>query len=152
MNTDNKKQQLSIEKAELFLKLGSRIVEFEIKKSVFGYRKTLYVNDFSKPIEEEPRGFLKLFSIDPEEIEFRLSTKKDKRIFFGSLQAGKSAKLGINFKIIISEIYQDDTNTFSYALDANISKKEEKEISDFARNLFELDDKPKSKKKRGGKL
>ena len=151
MTNNNQSKQL-IEKAELFLKLGSRIVEFEIKKTVFGYRKTLYVNDFTQPIESEPRGFLKLFSIDPEEIEFRLSTKKDKRIFFGSLQAGKSAKLGINFKIIISEIYQDDTNTFSYALDANISKKEEKEISDFARNLFELDDKPKSKKKRGGKL
>lgn len=151
MNTDNKKQQLSIEKAELFLKLDSRIVEFEIKKNVFGYRKTLYVNDFTKPIDSEPRGFLKLFSIDPEEIEFRLSAKKDKRIFFGSLQAGKSAKLGINFKIVISEIFQSDTNTFSYALDANISKKEEKEISDFAKNLFDLPEKPNTGKPRKNK-
>ena len=35
MDTTNKQQKLSIEKAELFLKLDSRIVEFEIKKNVF---------------------------------------------------------------------------------------------------------------------
>ena len=115
-------------------------------------RYTKHVNDFQEPIQEEPRAFLKLFSIEPEKIEFRVTTKQDKRIYFGFLQAGVSAKLGINFKIVITEHFHSDTKTFSYSLDANISYKEEREISDFARNLFDLPDKPgKGKKKRGVK-
>ena len=149
----NNNQQLSIEKTELFLKLDSRIVEFEIKKNVFGYRFTKHVNDFQQPIKEEPKAFLKLFSIDPEKVEFRVTQKQDKRIFFGYLQAGIPAKLGINFKIVITEHFHSDTKTYSYSLDANISKKEEKEISDFARNLFDLDEPTPGKmtKKRRGK-
>ena len=153
MDTTNKQQKLSIDKAELFLKLDSRIVEFEIKKNVFGYRVRKYVNDFASPIESEPKAFLKLFGIDPEEIEFKVSKDKSKRVFYGFLKAGISAKYGINFKIVISEIFQHDTNTISYALDANISRKEEREISDFAKNLFDLDEPTPGKmtKKRRGK-
>lgn len=149
MDTNNQSKQL-IDKAELFLKLDSRVLEYEIKKNVFGYRFTKHVNDFQKPIQEEPRVFLKLFSIDPEKIEFRVTQKQDKRIFFGYLQPGIPAKLGINFKIVITEHFHSDTKTYSYSLDANISRKEDREISDFARNLFDLDE-PKNKKKRGGK-
>ena len=152
MKAETTNNKVSIEKAELFLKLDSRIVELEIKKNTFGYRYTKHVNDFQEPIQEEPRAFLKLFSIEPEKIEFRVTTKQDKRIYFGFLQAGVSAKLGINFKIVITEHFHSDTKTFSYSLDANISYKEEREISDFARNLFDLPDKPgKGKKKRGVK-
>ena len=153
MNT-NKQQTQSIEKSEVFLKLDSRIVEFGIKNNVFGYRYTKHVNDFLKPIEEEPKAFLKLFSREPEKIEFRVTQKQDKRIFFGYLQAGIPAKLGINFKFVITEHFHNDTKTFSYSLDANISHKEERQISDFARNLFDLPDKPnndKPRKKKGGK-
>ena len=99
MDTNNQSKQL-IDKAELFLKLDSRVLEYEIKKNVFGYRFTKHVNDFQKPIQEEPRVFLKLFSIDPEKVEFRVTQKQDKRIFFGYLQPGIPAKLGINFKIL----------------------------------------------------
>jgi len=148
MKPTNNNQQLSIEKTELFLKLDSRIVEFEIKNNVFGYRYTKHINDFLKPIEEEPKAFLKLFSIDPEKIEFRVTQKEDKRIFFGYLQPGIPAKLGINFKFVITEHFHNDTKTFSYSLDANISKKEERQISDFARNLFDLPDKPNNVKPR----
>ena len=147
MDTNNQSKQL-IDKAELFLKLDSRVLEYEIKKNVFGYRFTKHVNDFQKPIQEEPRVFLKLFSIDPEKIEFRVTQKQDKRIFFGYLQPGIPAKLGINFKFVITEHFHNDTKTFSYSLDANISKKEERQISDFARNLFDLPDKPNNVKPR----
>lgn len=125
----------------------------KLKKNVFGYRFTKHVNDFQKPIQEEPRVFLKLFSIDPEKVEFRVTQKQDKRIFFGCLQPGIPAKLGINFKIVITEHYHSDTKTYSYSLDANISRKEDKEISDFARNLFDLDEPTPGKmtKKRRGK-
>jgi len=144
----NKTTNQLIDNTEVFLKLASRIVEFKIKKTVFGYRYTKHVNDFLKPIEEEPKAFLKLFSIDPEKIEFRITQKNDKRIFFGSLQAGKSASLGINFKIVITEHFHSDTKTYSYSLDSSISQREEKEISDFARNLFDLPDKPNNDKPR----
>ena len=137
MDTNNQSKQL-IDKAELFLKLDSRVLEYEIKKNVFGYRFTKHVNDFQKPIQEEPRVFLKLFSIDPERVEFRVTQKQDKRIFFGYLQPGIPAKLGINFKIVITEHYHSDTKTYSYSLDANLSRKEDREISDFAKNLFDL--------------
>lgn len=147
MDTNNQSKQL-IDKAELFLKLDSRVLEYEIKKNVFGYRFTKHVNDFQKPIQEEPRVFLKLFSIDPERVEFRVTQKQDKRIFFGYLQAGIPAKLGINFKIVITEHYHSDTKTYSYSLDANISRKEDREISDFARNLFDLPEKPNTEKPR----
>ena len=145
MDTNNQSKQL-IDKAELFLKLDSRVLEYEIKRNVFGYRFTKHVNDFQKPIQEEPRVFLKLFSIDPERVEFRVTQKQDKRIFFGYLQAGIPAKLGINFKIVITEHYHSDTKTYSYSLDANISRKEDREISDFARNLFDLPEKPNTDK------
>lgn len=154
MKEQTKNNKLSIEKAELFLKLDSRVIEFEIKKTVFGYRVRKYVNDFPTPIKEEPKAFLKLFGIDPEEIEFKVSKDKDKRVFFGFLKAGIPAKYGINFKIVISEIFQHETNTVSYALDSNISYKEEREISDFAKTLFDLpnpDDTPKKKKVKKGK-
>ena len=147
MDTNNQSKQL-IDKAELFLKLDSRVLEYEIKRNVFGYRFTKHVNDFQKPIQEEPRVFLKLFSIDPEKVEFRVTQKQDKRIFFGYLQPGIPAKLGINFKIVITEHYHSDTKTYSYSLDANISRKEDREISDFARNLFDLPDKPNNVKPR----
>ncbi len=150
MDTNNQSKQL-IDKAELFLKLDSRVLEYEIKKNVFGYRFTKHVNDFQKPIQEEPRVFLKLFSIDPERVEFRVTQKQDKRIFFGYLQAGIPAKLGINFKIVITEHYHSDTKTYSYSLDANISRKEDREISDFARNLFDLPEKPNTDKPRKNK-
>ena len=151
MKEQTKNNKQSIERSEIFLKLDSRVIEFEIKKTVFGYRVRKYVNDFTKPIKEEPKAFLKLFGIDPEEIEFKVSKDKNKRVFFGFLKAGRAATLGINFKIVISEIFQHDTNTFSYALDANISKKEEKEISDFAKNLFDLPEKPNTEKPRKNK-
>ena len=154
MDTTNKQSKLSIEKAELFLKLDSRIVEFEIKKTVFGYRKKKYANDFLKPIEENPKCYLKLFGLDPEEVEFKVSTDKSKKVFFGHLKRGIPVQLGINFQIVISEIWQDDTKTFSYGIDTSISYKEEREISDFARNLFDLPDKPnndKPQKKKGAK-
>ncbi len=147
MDTNNQSKQL-IDKAELFLKLDSRVLEYEIKRNVFGYRFTKHVNDFQKPIQEEPRVFLKLFSIDPERVEFRVTQKQDKRIFFGYLQPGIPAKLGINFKIVITEHYHSDTKTYSYSLDANISRKEDREISDFARNLFDLPEKPNTEKPR----
>lgn len=150
MDTNNQSKQL-IDKAELFLKLDSRVLEYEIKRNVFGYRFTKHVNDFQKPIQEEPRVFLKLFSIDPERVEFRVTQKQDKRIFFGYLQAGIPAKLGINFKIVITEHYHSDTKTYSYSLDANISRKEDREISDFARNLFDLPEKPNTDKPRKNK-
>ena len=150
MDTNNQSKQL-IDKAELFLKLDSRVLEYEIKKNVFGYRFTKHVNDFQKPIQEEPRVFLKLFSIDPEKVEFRVTQKQDKRIFFGYLQPGIPAKLGINFKIVITEHYHSDTKTYSYSLDANISRKEDREISDFARNLFDLPEKPNTEKPRKNK-
>ena len=150
MDTNNQSKQL-IDKAELFLKLDSRVLEYEIKRNVFGYRFTKHVNDFQKPIQEEPRVFLKLFSIDPEKVEFRVTQKQDKRIFFGYLQAGIPAKLGINFKIVITEHYHSDTKTYSYSLDANISRKEDREISDFARNLFDLPEKPNTDKPRKNK-
>ena len=150
MDTNNQSKQL-IDKAELFLKLDSRVLEYEIKKNVFGYRFTKHVNDFQKPIQEEPRVFLKLFSIDPERVEFRVTQKQDKRIFFGYLQPGIPAKLGINFKIVITEHYHSDTKTYSYSLDANISRKEDREISDFARNLFDLPEKPNTEKPRKNK-
>lgn len=140
-----------IDNTEVFLKLDSRIIEFKIKKTVFGYRYTKHVNDFLKPINEEPKAFLKLFSIDPEKIEFRITQKQDKRIFFGSLLPGRPATLGINFKLVITEHFHSDTKTFSYSLDSSISQKEEKQISDYARNLFDLpnlDNKPKKKKGR----
>ena len=150
MDTNNQSKQL-IDKAELFLKLDSRVLEYEIKRNVFGYRFTKHVNDFQKPIQEEPRVFLKLFSIDPEKVEFRVTQKQDKRIFFGYLQPGIPAKLGINFKIVITEHYHSDTKTYSYSLDANISRKEDREISDFARNLFDLPEKPNTDKPRKNK-
>ena len=150
MDTNNQSKQL-IDKAELFLKLDSRVLEYEIKKNVFGYRFTKHVNDFQKPIQEEPRVFLKLFSIDPEKVEFRVTQKQDKRIFFGYLQPGIPAKLGINFKIVITEHYHSDTKTYSYSLDANLSRKEDREISDFARNLFDLPEKPNTDKPRKNK-
>ena len=150
MDTNNQSKQL-IDKAELFLKLDSRVLEYEIKKNVFGYRFTKHVNDFQKPIQEAPRVFLKLFSIDPEKVEFRVTQKQDKRIFFGYLQPGIPAKLGINFKIVITEHYHSDTKTYSYSLDANISRKEDREISDFARNLFDLPEKPNTDKPRKNK-
>ena len=150
MDTNNQSKQL-IDKAELFLKLDSRVLEYEIKKNVFGYRFTKHVNDFQKPIQEEPRVFLKLFSIDPERVEFRVTQKQDKRIFFGYLQPGIPAKLGINFKIVITEHYHSDTKTYSYSLDANLSRKEDREISDFARNLFDLPEKPNTDKPRKNK-
>ena len=151
MDTNNQSKQL-IDKAELFLKLDSRVLEYEIKRNVFGYRFTKHVNDFQKPIQEEPRVFLKLFSIDPEKVEFRVTQKQDKRIFFGYLQPGIPAKLGINFKIVITEHYHSDTKTYSYSLDANISRKEDREISDFARNLFDLPEKPNTDKPRKNKM
>ena len=150
MDTNNQSKQL-IDKAELFLKLDSRVLEYEIKKNVFGYRFTKHVNDFQKPIQEEPRVFLKLFSIDPEKVEFRVTQKQDKRIFFGYLQPGIPAKLGINFKIVITEHYHSDTKTYSYSLDANLSRKEDREISDFAKNLFDLPEKPNTEKPRKSK-
>lgn len=153
--TKQSTKQPIIERAEIYLKLDSKVIEFEIKKNVFGYRTTKYVNDFTKQIEESPKCFLKLFGLDIEELEFKTHTnEKKKSVFHGFLKPGRAAALGINFKIVISEIWQDDTKTFSYAIDAKISYKEEKEISDFARNLFDLDDKPnndKPKKKKGKK-
>ena len=123
MKEQTKNNKQSIERSEIFLKLDSRVIEFEIKKT----------------------------GIDPEEIEFKVSKDKNKRVFFGFLKAGIPAKYGINFKIVISEIFQHDTNTISYALDANISRKEEREISDFVKTLFDkpnLDEKPKEEKKK----
>lgn len=154
MKEQTKNNKQSIERSEIFLKLDSRVIEFEIKKTVFGYRVRKYVNDFTKPIKEEPKAFLKLFGIDPEEIEFKVSKDKNKRVFFGFLKAGRAATLGINFKIVISEIFQHDTNTISYALDANISRKVEREISDFVKTLFDKpnpDEKPKEEKNKKAK-
>lgn len=153
MKEQTKNNKQSIERAEIFLKLDSRIIEFEFKKKVFGYRETKHVNDFTKAIEEKPKCFLKLYGLDPEEIEFKTHTGK-RKVFFGFLKPGRAATLGINFKIAITEIFQADTNTISYALDTNISYKEEREISDFAKNLFDLPEKAnndKPRKNKGGK-
>ena len=140
---DNTKTTL--DHSTVYLKLDSRIVEFEIKKTSFGYKAKKYANDFSKQIQEPPKAFLKLFSLEPEEIEFKTSTSKSKTVFHGFLKVGRSASLGINFKIVISEIWQPETSVYCYGIDVSISRKEEKEISDFARNLFDLDE-PKPKK------
>lgn len=40
MKEQTKNNKQSIERAEIFLKLDSRIIEFEFKKKVFGYRET----------------------------------------------------------------------------------------------------------------
>ena len=58
MKPTNNNQQLSIEKTELFLKLDSRIVEFEIKNNVFGYRYTKHINDFQSNPKGRQKNFL----------------------------------------------------------------------------------------------
>lgn len=149
--TNNK---LTLENTWFFLKLDSRVIEKQIKKTPFGYRYTKHVNDFLKPIESDPEAYLKLFSLEQEKIKFSVTIKPDKRIFFGTLHAGRPATLGINFKLVITEHFHRDTQTYSCSLDASLSLKEEPEISDFARNLFDIPEKPnndKPRKRKGAK-
>jgi hypothetical protein len=146
----------SLENSRVYLKLDSRIEPIEIKKSPYGYRGKEFLNDFTKQITDYPVCFLELNSIDPEPVEFQTKTSKvtKRTVFHGYLKPGRAAKLGINFRMVLSEIWQDDTKTFSYGATIDLSKREVKEVSEETRKLFELDDKPgndKPRKKKGGK-
>lgn len=145
---DTNKTTLTLEHSTIYLKLDSRIEEFEIRKTSFGYKSKRYLNDFKEQIKESPKCFLKLVSHDPEEIEFKTQKSKDRFVFHGFLKAGKASFLGINFKIVISEIWQTETQVYCYGIDVSISRKEEREISDFARTLFDLPEKPNNDKQR----
>jgi hypothetical protein len=109
-----------------------------------GHRTPKHYNDFTKPIDTV-KSFLLLSGLEPEEVEFNLKTGR-RRVWFGHLKAGRSASLGIKFKLAISEIFQADTNTISYALDTDIARKQEKEVSEEIKNLFDLPEKPRKRK------
>jgi len=144
--TNNKQQTIDLKDAKLALKFGEKPEELKFRNTEFGHRTPKHYNDFTKPIETV-KSFLLLSGLDPEEVEFSLKTGR-RRVWFGHLKAGRSASLGIKFKLAISEIYQTDTNTISYAIDADIARIQEKEVSEEIKNLFDLPDKPNNVKPR----
>lgn len=143
--------QLTLENAKLFLNFDSRVEEdVLIKKTVFGYRTQTHFNNFTKPVGTI-KCYLLLKDHEPEEINFSIKTGR-RKVWLGFLKAGRGATLGINFKVVFTENFHADTNTISYSMDTSISLKEERQISDFARNLFDLpekdnNDKPRKKSK-----
>jgi hypothetical protein len=148
----------NLENPRVYLKLDSRIEPIEIKKNSFGFQTKKYLNDFEKQIETSPECFLEMDSIEPEPVEFQTKTNQysKRTVFHGYLKPGRAAKLGINFRIVLSEIWQPSTKVFCYGATIDFSKREIKEISEDTRKLFDKpkDSKPgkKSKKKRGVKL
>ena len=152
MRPTNNQQPIDLKNAKLALKFGERPEVLSFRNTEYGHRTPKHYNDFTKPIDTV-KSFLLLSGLEPEEVEFNLKTGR-RRVWFGHLKAGRSASLGIKFKLAITEIFQADTNTISYALDTDIARKQEKEVSEEIKNLFDLPEKAntdKPRKRKGAK-
>jgi hypothetical protein len=98
-----------------------------------------YFQDVLTIVKDEKKRYLNSFKDSQNKIQASLlsedlkteypinfsKTEKDdgKRVFTGYLERGKSAELGINFSLTISEIYQADTKDFCYGYTIHFSKR-----------------------------
>ncbi|MBL0294929.1 MAG: hypothetical protein IPQ04_11890 [Saprospiraceae bacterium] len=149
----------TLEQTNCFIKLQAesdiKVYESEIKKNKHGhYDNRPFINDFQKQITETPIAYISFLNQEDLEIEFRTITYPTKRVWKGFFKAGVSSQIGAKAEITISEIWQADTKTYSYGLTIILSKVAEKVISERARKLFGISEKPntaKPRKRKGAK-